>query len=103
MMENSMLIGLSRQTALRRQMDIIANNLANLGTAGFRGQTMLFAEHLSGRLSLHEAAERIARRTRALARRQMAWFRRDPRIRWFPAGEGGAMDAVDDIEEHLRG
>jgi flagellar basal-body rod protein FlgF len=49
MMENSMLIGLSRQTALRRQMDVIANNLANLGTAGFRGQTMLFAEHLTGR------------------------------------------------------
>ena len=27
-------------------------------------------------------------RTKQLARRQMAWFRRDPRIRWFEAGRG---------------
>jgi hypothetical protein len=33
----------------------------------------------------------------------MAWFRRDPRIRWFAAGEGGAADVTDDILEHLRG
>jgi tRNA dimethylallyltransferase len=61
------------------------------------------AEHLGGRLTLGEAVERIVRRTRALARRQMAWFRRDPRIRWFEAGPGGAAEVVDEIEEHLRG
>src|ERR671918_203654 len=44
------------------------------------------AEHLQGRLSLDEAKDRTVRRTRALARRQMAWFRRDPRIRWIEAG-----------------
>ena len=49
------------------------------------------AEHLEGRMSLDEAVRRTIRRTRALARRQMAWFRRDPRIRWFDAGPGGAM------------
>jgi tRNA dimethylallyltransferase len=61
------------------------------------------AEHLAGRLTLAEAVERIARRTRALARRQVAWFRRDPRIRWFEAGPGGAAEVVDEIEEYLRG
>jgi tRNA dimethylallyltransferase len=61
------------------------------------------ALHLQGRLSLEEALDTVVRRTRALARRQMAWFRRDPRIRWFHVGEEGATDAVDDIEEHLRG
>jgi tRNA dimethylallyltransferase len=61
------------------------------------------ALHLEGKLSEDEMVDRTVRRTRHLARRQMAWFRRDPRIRWFPAGEGGAADAVDDIEEHLRG
>jgi tRNA dimethylallyltransferase len=60
------------------------------------------AEHLRGRLSLEEAVERTIRRTRALARRQMAWFRRDPRIRWFDADERGAAAVVDEIEEHLR-
>lgn len=57
--------------------------------------------HLEGHLSLEEAAMETARRTRALARRQMAWFRRDPRIRWFDVDEGGPP--LDQIEEHLRG
>jgi tRNA dimethylallyltransferase len=61
------------------------------------------AEHLRGRLTLDEAAERIARRTRALARRQMAWFRRDPRIRWFEAGSEGAAALVGEFEEHYLG
>jgi tRNA dimethylallyltransferase len=58
------------------------------------------AEHLEGRLSLDEAMERTVRRTRALARRQMAWFRRDPRIRWIEAGPEGAAALVEQIEEH---
>ena len=60
-------------------------------------------EHLEGRLSLDEALERIVRRTRALARRQMAWFRRDPRVRWFEADERGARGLIDELEEHYRG
>jgi len=59
------------------------------------------AEHLDGRLSLDEAAERTVKRTRELARRQMAWFRRDPRIRWFDAGAGGAPEVADDIRAYL--
>jgi tRNA dimethylallyltransferase len=59
------------------------------------------AEHLDGRLSLDEAAERTVKRTRELARRQMAWFRRDPRIRWFDAGVGGAPEVADDIRAYL--
>jgi tRNA dimethylallyltransferase len=61
------------------------------------------ARHLDGHLSEGEMVERMIRRTRHLARSQVAWFRRDPRIRWFRAGAGGAMDVVDRIEEYLRG
>jgi tRNA dimethylallyltransferase len=60
------------------------------------------AEHLDGRLDAEEMELRIARRTRELARRQMAWFRRDPRVRWFQTGEGGAAEVVDEMEEYLR-
>ena len=59
------------------------------------------AEHLDGRLSLDEAAERTVKRTKDLARRQMAWFRRDPRIRWFDAGAAGAPEVADDIRAYL--
>jgi tRNA dimethylallyltransferase len=54
-------------------------------------------EHLEGRITLDEVLARMVRRTRALARRQLAWFRRDPRIRWFET------PTVDELEEHLRG
>jgi tRNA dimethylallyltransferase len=61
------------------------------------------AEHLEGRLDGEEMRRRILRRTRELARRQMAWFRRDPRIRWFRIGEEGAVGAVEEIGEYLSG
>ena len=60
-----------------------------------------FAAHLRGRLTLDEAVERTVSRTRQLARRQVAWFRRDPRIRWFEAGEGGALDVLEDVRAYL--
>lgn len=45
-MENALLIGLSRQVALKRQMTVVANNLANMNTAGYKSGTLLFKEHL---------------------------------------------------------
>jgi tRNA dimethylallyltransferase len=60
------------------------------------------ARHLAGKMTLEDAVQTTIRRTRALARRQLAWFRRDPRIRWFGAGPEGAKGVVDEIEEYLR-
>ncbi|MGH2728901.1 MAG: tRNA (adenosine(37)-N6)-dimethylallyltransferase MiaA [Actinomycetota bacterium] len=45
--------------------------------------------HLDGSLTLDEAREQIVRNTRRYARRQMSWFRADPRIRWFDASDMG--------------
>jgi flagellar basal-body rod protein FlgF len=45
-MENSLLIGLSRQVALQRELDIIANNIANLNTTGFKATGSKFEEFL---------------------------------------------------------
>jgi tRNA A37 N6-isopentenylltransferase MiaA len=39
--------------------------------------------HLDGRSTLTEAVDEAVRRTRAFARRQRSWFRRDPRITWL--------------------
>lgn len=50
------------------------------------------ARHLAGEWSLEEAIEVTARRTRQYARRQLTWFRRDPRISWLDAGDGPADD-----------
>ena len=61
------------------------------------------ARHLEGALEFDEAVELTARRTKELARRQLAWFRRDPRIRWFDVGRAGAVSVVDDVAAHLSG
>jgi tRNA dimethylallyltransferase len=62
----------------------------------------LITSHLEHRLSLEDAVQQTVKRTRKLARRQMAWFRRDPRIRWFDAGEEGASGVVDDVVAYLE-
>jgi tRNA dimethylallyltransferase len=60
------------------------------------------AVHLDGQTSLEEAVHATVRRTRNLARRQLAWFRRDPRIRWFHAGPEGALGVGDEVRDHLE-
>ena len=53
------------------------------------------AAHLAGELTEEEARERTAAATRRFARRQDAWFRKDPRIVWVP------FDAPDRVERAL--
>jgi tRNA dimethylallyltransferase len=43
--------------------------------------------HLEGDASLDDAFDEAVRRTKRFARRQVRWFRRDPRITWLAAGE----------------
>jgi flagellar basal-body rod protein FlgF len=50
-MENALLVGLSRQMALSNELDIIANNIANLDTTGFKADNASFSEYLMPRAS----------------------------------------------------
>lgn len=45
-METTSYIALSNQGALRREMSTIAHNLANMNTTGFKGERMMFVDHL---------------------------------------------------------
>jgi flagellar basal-body rod protein FlgF len=45
-MDNTVLIGLSRQTALQRELDVVANNIANINTTGFKADAAVFAQIL---------------------------------------------------------
>ena len=40
-MDNTLYVGLSRQMVLRRQLDIVANNIANVDTTGFKVESLL--------------------------------------------------------------
>ena len=86
------------------------DEVRSLVDAGFGGwltasQAIGYAElarHQAGELDLEDAVRQTVARTRTLARRQMAWFRRDPRIRWFDVGPEGATPFVDRIVAHLE-
>lgn len=52
--------------------------------------------HLDGDLSLRAAAEETIRATRRFARRQQAWFRRDPRLLWLRYDAADLLDRVVD-------
>ncbi len=45
-MENAFLIGLSRQVSLARELDVVANNVANIDTNGFKRRSTVFQEYL---------------------------------------------------------
>ena len=45
-MENSVYVGLSKQVVLQSNMNIIAQNIANINTPGYRGQNMVFTEYI---------------------------------------------------------
>jgi flagellar basal-body rod protein FlgF len=50
-MENALLVGLSRQMALTHELDIVANNIANMNTTGYKSDNALFGEYLMPRAS----------------------------------------------------
>ncbi|HML13574.1 MAG TPA: flagellar basal-body rod protein FlgF [Xanthobacteraceae bacterium] len=45
-MASANLVGLSRQMALQREMEVIANNIANIDTNGFKADFSLFEEYV---------------------------------------------------------
>lgn len=63
--------------------------LAQLRSVGYRE----FLAHLEGRLSLAEATAAMQQATRRLARRQLSWFKKDPRIVWLPPAPPGLLAA----------
>ncbi|MGQ3041549.1 MAG: flagellar basal-body rod protein FlgF [Brevundimonas sp.] len=48
-MENAAYVGLSRQMTLRRELDIVANNIANADTTGFKVEQLLVGEEVGQR------------------------------------------------------
>ncbi len=45
-MDTTLYVALSHQTAMRRHIDVVANNLANMNTTAFRKESVMFQEFL---------------------------------------------------------
>jgi len=53
--------------------------------------------YLRGEASLEEAVRRLKRDTRRFAKRQLTWFRADPRIHWIDIAKAGGPSGVAEI------
>jgi tRNA dimethylallyltransferase len=58
--------------------------------------------HLDGERTLDEAVEETVTRTRQFGVRQLRWFGRDPRIRWFDH-EGDPTRVLDELDRYWAG
>lgn len=59
--------------------------------------------HLAGECTFDEARAAIIRRTKNFARRQEAWFRRDPRIVWIDASAPDLLERFVEFTAAQRG
>lgn len=55
-------------------------------------------QYLNGKVSLQEAADQIRQATRRYAKRQMTFFRADPRIKWVDATDKTPVQVADEID-----
>ena len=82
---------------------LLARGLARGRTASRAIGYREVAAYLVGEMSLDHAHERTVIRTRQFARRQDAWFKRDPRIRWLAYDDpdllGSALKIIDELGE----
>jgi tRNA dimethylallyltransferase len=67
----------------------------NLTVGGSLGYRELIA-HIGGETTLTDAVDSIKRNTRHFAKRQITWFRRDPKITWIDITEGDDVDKIAD-------
>jgi flagellar basal-body rod protein FlgF/flagellar basal-body rod protein FlgG len=91
-MENTLLIGLSKQVALERQLAVIANNVANVNTTGFKSEKPVFEEFL---MPVANAGE-FTGRDRTLSYVQ-------DRATWHDLAQGGVEQTNNPLDVALDG
>jgi tRNA dimethylallyltransferase len=61
-----------------------------LNTVGYKE----IIEYIEGNITLERAAELIKRNTRRYAKRQLTWFRKDERIKWFNVNSKNDLESI---------
>jgi tRNA dimethylallyltransferase len=81
--------------------NLIAQGLRESVTAGYAiGYAQALAQ-LDGELDQEQAIESTTKLTQKYARRQMSWFKRDPRINWLDALDPEVTDlAIELVRQH---
>lgn len=72
-------------------------NLNSLNTVGYKE----IISYLKDEITLDKAVQLIKRNTRHYAKRQLTWFRKDKRIKWFDVESANDLDLI--AEEIVKG
>jgi flagellar basal-body rod protein FlgF len=91
-MEEILLIGLSRQAALKRELDVVANNIANLNTTGYKADGATFSEFL------HNSSDSAAGPT-SMARMSLV----TDRATWHDMSQGTVQQTGNPLDVALDG
>ena len=70
--------------------------LASTVTAGQAIGYKEFYPYLDGAASLDECVDKLKQESRKYAKRQMTWFRRNPRIKWITLDGRSSKDVIDE-------
>ena len=88
------------QGLLAEAQDLLAKGLDDNFIASQAIGYKEFFAYLGGEESLGEAMDKLKQGTRRYAKRQLTWFRADPRVRWVQLGSGRTSAAV--VKEILQ-
>ena len=92
----------------RNELAKAAARYAEQTRVAVRGVRRDGMEQVKGWVKKHEFSEDEAKRqtiagTRRFARKQLGWFRRDPRIVWLPAGPQSAITIASVVTDKVLG
>jgi flagellar basal-body rod protein FlgF len=91
-MENALLVGLSRQVVLRRELEAVANNIANLNTSGFKADATIFEEYLMP----------VARHNQFATPDRRVSYVRD-RASWHDLSQGAVQQTGNPLDVAIKG
>ena len=63
-MDNAVYAALTRQTGLGHEMQVVANNIANAATTGYKAEDVVFSEHVSNLGADHQSLSMATARVR---------------------------------------
>jgi flagellar basal-body rod protein FlgF len=95
-MDNSLLVGLSRQVALGRELEVVANNIANINTTGYKADSSVFEQILMPPASAGEFPPGSRNVSYVLDRTTWHHFGPGPTLR-----TGGPLDVAIDGDAFL--
>lgn len=87
------------ETEVTRLIEKYGSDLPLLKTLGYAEMQ----QHIAGEFSLESAIEQIVQHTCQFAKRQRTWFRKEPSIEWFSAGDSGLEgQVIERIDKFIR-